>query len=193
VPPAAQTGGKKVRAELETNRLWVIDDDGSVVIHDYLEWNPSRADVEAKKAADADRKARGRAQSVQPESGRTLRGLLPSRPVRTETDKSVSSRPRKPDPIWDALVPLFGTVAPGTSAHGKRNRAVADLKRNGATPELILHAHDKYPKLFDGASLTDTALAKHYPQLVATYKAPVAPCPECGIGAGYHTAGCEAA
>lgn len=74
--------------------LWVPAADGGWEIHDYLEYNPTRADVIAQRKRDAERKARGRkAQAegdVRPDTGRTDAGLravsdgpVPTRPVPT--------------------------------------------------------------------------------------------------------------
>jgi hypothetical protein len=77
---------------LELRELWVPDDQGGWRIHDYLDHNPSRAEVEEKRRRDAERKARGRGGSpngVQAESARTDAGVhgesarpipVPSRP-----------------------------------------------------------------------------------------------------------------
>lgn len=44
---------------IDVGFLEVIDDD-TLQIHDFLDYNPSRADLEARRAADAERKKRGR-------------------------------------------------------------------------------------------------------------------------------------
>ena len=51
--------GEKLAQQLVTAGLWEPNSDG-YVIHDYLEYNPSRAQVETKRRADAARKAPGR-------------------------------------------------------------------------------------------------------------------------------------
>jgi hypothetical protein len=51
--------GEKLSELLVTAELWTPNTDG-FVIHDYLEYNPSRADVLARRAADSKRKAGGR-------------------------------------------------------------------------------------------------------------------------------------
>jgi len=83
----------------------------------------------------------------------------------------------------------------GTTAHGKRNRATKDLKRSGATDKSIRVSRQRWDKLFDHATCTDAALAKHYPQLVAgvNLENPTPPCPECEVGGGLHAEGCGAA
>jgi len=103
-------------------------------------------------------------------------------------------RPR--DLVWDDLERRFGKVAPKTNAHAKRNRAVADLKRLEATPETIAEAVRAWPALFPGATITDAALATHYPQLYSAKterRQRIVTCEECGIGGGLHLAECSLA
>lgn len=76
-----------------------------------------------------------------------------------------AARPR--DLVWDELEEHFGVVASKTNAHAKRNKAVSDLKRLGATPTEIRSALKAYARLFPNTTCTDTALATHYPQLQA--------------------------
>lgn len=85
--------------------------------------------------------------------------------ARGPSGRTSGSRSRPRDEIWDALEAEFGRVADGTSAHGCRNKAVSDLRRLGATPESIAAAVRSWPDWFENATLTDAALAKHYPRL----------------------------
>jgi hypothetical protein len=111
--------------------------------------------------------------------------------LRRLVDATKPDRPR--DEVWDVLTDLFGKVVSGTMAHGKRNVAVRDLKRLEATPELILAARKKWDRVYEGATCTDAALAKHYPQLIVGVNLqPAVPCPVCEMGGGRHTADCEA-
>lgn len=67
-PGLTQPG--KVVAELEDAGLWrrVPGRNGSVwwEIHDFLLFNPSRAEIEARRAKDAERKAAARAKKADP-------------------------------------------------------------------------------------------------------------------------------
>lgn len=45
---------------LLTSGQWLLHESDGWVIHDYLDHNPSRAEVEARRAKDAERKQRGR-------------------------------------------------------------------------------------------------------------------------------------
>lgn len=123
------------------------------------------------------------------------------RPQETASGDTVSSpdppgRPR--DPLWDLLAERFGPVAERTNAHAKRNRAVADLRRLGATVETVAASLERWPRMFPDATVTDTALATHYPALAprSSSTGPGArrpPCPSCGVGGGLHVAGCSIA
>ncbi len=112
------------------------------------------------------------------------------------TDVETGGRPR--DAVWDTLVDLFGDVPVNAkNAHGKRNAAVRDLKALGATPAAIEAAAKAWTRLYEHATLTDVALATHYPQLAKTAgvregeppKRVV--CDECETGGGFHAVGCS--
>lgn len=120
-------------------------------------------------------------------------------PMDTSDEVSEPASAQKRDLVWDVLVERFGSVAERTNAHAKRNKAVADLKRLGATAESVEAALKAWAKLFDGATATDVALATHYPQLLAAagwkdgQPRVSAACPECGVGGGLHVADCTKA
>jgi hypothetical protein len=76
--------------------------------------------------------------------------------------QGIPGRPR--DDIWDALVEVFGD--PETSdERGRRNRVVKQLRGAGATPQMIGERVDAWPLLYEDATLTDLALAKHWTAL----------------------------
>ncbi len=86
---------------------------------------------------------------------------------------------------------LFGAAPPGTSAFGKRTRAVKDMKLMEATPDEIRRALHSFNVAYPGARCTDIALATHFP--LFRPKKIQGPCPECGIGGGHHLGGCSSA
>lgn len=103
-----------------------------------------------------------------------------------------------PDPVWDVLVELFGPVVEKTNAHAKRNKAVKDLKALGADVDSIKAAYRAWPRSFEGATVTDVALATHYPQIAQTAGIKAGEtrrvaCDECGVGGGLHVADCSQA
>lgn len=95
--------------------------DGGWLVHGYLEHNPSRADVEKRRAADAARKAAGRnaqsarrPRSVQPDTDGTDDGFqwesdgpVPSRPVPHPTAEQAST-PNEPRESSADVVPFAG-------------------------------------------------------------------------------------
>ena len=113
--------------------------------------------------------AQGGAEATQGGALQAAQGGAATAPKPSLKQPSKDLAPGKPaqerDEIWDELEKLFGKVADKTTAHAKRNKAVADLKRAGATPETVAAAARAWPRMFE-ATLTDTALATHFPQLV---------------------------
>lgn len=76
VSPAAVrslSGGRAARltSELVSARMWTVTDHGWL-IHDYLEYQPSRAETEERRKADRDRK---KAEGIRSGSSRKLRGI----------------------------------------------------------------------------------------------------------------------
>ena len=72
-PTALRTLGAhpKAAAELVAGGLWHPVPDGGYTIHDYLEFNPTRADVENRRAATKARVAKHRSVANQhPDTGR---------------------------------------------------------------------------------------------------------------------------
>lgn len=80
--------------------------------------------------------------------------------------KASGARPR--DEVWDVLVEIFGFApASGTDAHGARNRAVGQLRKEGATAGDVKSAAREYKRVMPTARFTDVALARHYAALMA--------------------------
>ena len=96
---------------------------------------------------------------------------------------------------WDAMAEIFG-YQPLTDSEIKLwGKLSNSLRRAGATRESMLFAAREYKKEFPTASLTPTALEKHYSRCVARYQAKkaITVCDVCGIGGGYHLADCNKA
>jgi hypothetical protein len=86
-----------ITAALVSSGQWTACE-GGWTINGYLEHNPSRVDVEARRAKDAERKASGRRGGVPAESERSPSGLhaeserpVPSRPVPHPTQTQVAT------------------------------------------------------------------------------------------------------
>lgn len=68
---------------------------------------------------------------------------------------------RKRDPIWDALVDVFGEPKTKTATR-LRGKVAASLRTAGATPDEIYERANRWPAHFDTAVMTDAALEKHW-------------------------------
>jgi hypothetical protein len=104
---------KADRQELLDAGLWEPREGGGVVIHDFLHYQPSRAQVQARRKADSERAVRHRdlqrernavTEPLQPRDGHADVTPLPSRPVPTppipdqDPDK-IGTRPKRARPV----------------------------------------------------------------------------------------------
>lgn len=76
-----------------------------------------------------------------------------------------ASRPR--DPLWDAFVKECGYEPGSRDLRGAWNKAVAELRDRGATPDEVKLAAKAYRKEWPGAELTPNALAKWWDKFLA--------------------------
>ena len=74
---------------------------------------------------------------------------------------------RKPDELWDAVMDACGvnTGELTGSARGGHNKAVAELRAINANPQDVAARARNYRRTYPNASLTPTALAKHWASL----------------------------
>jgi hypothetical protein len=77
------------------------------------------------------------------------------------------STARKSDEIWDALLDACNvdTSAVTAASRGAYNRAVADLRAVGATPDDIRRRAANYRSTYPDAPMTPTALARRWAEL----------------------------
>ena len=148
----------KVLTLAEDSGLLDRDEYGGLVIHDWKTYNPS--DVTA-----ADRMKRMRERNAKRNelvtTSVTSRARSPSRPQESESKASLS---RQPNQVWDALVEVFGEPSTDT-ARTLRGKVCSSLTRAGATPEEVVRRAKSWPRHFDTATLTETALEKHWDAL----------------------------
>jgi hypothetical protein len=98
-----------------------------------------------------------------------------------------AEKTRKPDELFDAIVLACSIDATllTASARGSLNRATKELREVGAEAEQIATAARAFIAKYPNASLTPTALAKHYPALSTTKRvtkrssADTKPCEKC--------------
>lgn len=79
------------------------------------------------------------------------------------------------DPIWDALCEATNTIPVLKAERSKRGGVVKELKSVGATPQQVLARAARYRVLFPNATLTDTALAKHWSECDPSKPLPMRP------------------
>lgn len=71
-------------------------------------------------------------------------------------------RPR--DEVWDALADIFGQPTTRTN-RSLRNKITGSLREAGATYAEVHARAVRWPSYFPGATLTETALEKHWDRL----------------------------
>jgi hypothetical protein len=135
-------------------------------------WNPTKAEVEAKRAAEAERvrayreKKYARTHDVRTENVHSEYAQPEPEPEPEPEPITITPTTRKPNPVWDALVEHVGdvTTKPETS---RRAKVVNDLRGVGATPEQIAQRCREYRRRWPTMDLTDTALLNHWSKLEA--------------------------
>ena len=162
--------------------------DGGWRIHDYHDFQPTAEHQRevSKKRADAGRRGGRRSGSKQPakdeasseanakQSASKLLKPVPARPGPTPEEQHLAPakpprKPRKPDPIWDAVVEACG-INPAEmtpSLRGSTNNAVKQLKDIGATVEGIHARAKRHLEKWPNVTLTPSSLAKNYALLGA--------------------------
>lgn len=100
------------------------------------------------------------------------------------------ARPRRRNASWDALAEIFEYEPLTESEMRLWGKLSWSLARAGATRESLLYAADEYHKEFPTASLTPTALEKHYSRYAGRKPKEIVVCDACGIGGGLHLADC---
>lgn len=101
------------------------------------------------------------------DSRHSIRSVLTD--VRTGESRA-SAKERKPDPLWDGLVAIFGAEAVGLE-RGRWNAALKSLRAAGATPDQLRSAAARYRQVMpEGCLMTATALAANWTLLTAEQK-----------------------
>ena len=165
--------------ELVTVGLWRRAK-GGYQFHDWTDYQPTKKQVEEERRKWAEKKAKQRAAKASQDQmspgdtqgdsrGDSSEESRSSR-TRTRVPKGTSSgaaKPRKQDPIWDALMAACGvdTSQIPEDSRGAYNRAVKQLKEIKATPGQITLRAKRYRDKWTTASLTPTALVRRWPEL----------------------------
>lgn len=146
-----------IRWELVEAGVW-DDLGGDIRIHDWDVHNAKRDD---RKERDRQRKRVERPRELPGEPPQDRTALTVSDRV-TEVEPNGSTRER--NPIWDALVQVFGEPSTDT-ARKLRGKVCSSLTRAGATHDEIIRRAKTWPRHFENATLTETALEKHWDAL----------------------------
>lgn len=159
-----------IKQELIEAGLWDALIDGGVEIHDWNEHNARRderkvKERERKRKEYQSRKSRAGETAEKPaEVAQESRVLTGDRVTVGEPNGSPAAGQRERNPIWDALVEVFGEPSTDT-ARSLRGKVCSSLTRAGATPEEIISRAKSWPRHFEHATLTETALEKHWDAL----------------------------
>lgn len=159
----------KIRDELLVAGLWDGLVDGSVEIHDWEAHNGKRDD---RKIKERERKrlsyqsrtfSAGESAEKTAENAQESRVLTSDRVTVVEPNGSTRA-PRTRNVLWDTLTEIFGEPSTAT-ARSLRGKVCVSLERAGATPDDVLKRARSWPRHFDNATLTETALEKHWDRL----------------------------
>jgi hypothetical protein len=78
----------------------------------------------------------------------------------------VTKKPRKPDPLWDALASVWPQGPRSEMERARWNKAAQELRNGGATPDEILTAARHWPNVMGSATMTPMALANNLGMLL---------------------------
>jgi hypothetical protein len=198
-------------AELEQRGIVSMRKNGSMMVHDYLDYNPSKQQVLAERAKRNERVQRWRdrhgnavGNAVTPDSVTPLVTPPPTRPdpisVGTESSSGSSttnspSAPRKRDAIWDGFAEWLGRQPDTRSERGAWNSAAKELRDIGVTdPADIVNRGRAYERSYPTITWTPNGLVKHWSELngTATRPAEEAPPETCDYGEGVVCGRCGA-
>lgn len=150
-----------IRRELVDAGVW-DDLDSDIRIHD---WDAHNLKRDERKQRDRERKRADRSverPQERPQDSPQDRSALTVSDRVKEVEPNGSTRER--NPIWDALVEVFGEPSTDT-ARTLRGKVCSSLTRAGATPEDLIARARSWPRHFEDATLTETALEKHWDKL----------------------------
>lgn len=171
---ASEVAPKRVRDKLSSTGLW-IQNGAYYYIPDYLEFNPSRGEVERRRSEISQVRSKAGKRGAEarwhgkpdgkPDDPSIAKPEQTDGPKPYPLQESSNELSRERDELWDALIAEFGD--PLTANERKRlNGVCKQLRGAKATPEQVQAAAKAWRVEFPEAALTDTALAKHWTRLV---------------------------
>ena len=181
---AGHRSPKRIAGRLVEVGRWARDDERKgYMIHDYLDFNHSRADAEAKRQAERDRKASGRKAQGRDPAGRVTSGRNPSQ-VQAEgarnPDGSDITSARNPGGV--PPVPTRPDLDPpqvprgATNGAGQVGKSEEDGSKAEPTPPSAKPAPFEHPKLAPLAEHLATALWPGRPRMLAECRHVVGQC-----------------
>lgn len=90
--------------------------------------------------------------------------MSPNPSLEPVQEQVLAAAPRKRNDVWDALTYVFGEPTVPTAIR-LRGQVCRDLTNAGATRDQVVARASAWPAHFDQATLTDTALRKHWDTL----------------------------
>jgi hypothetical protein len=167
--------------ELHRAGLVEIRDNGDLLIHDFLDYNPSKQDVQARRQATAERvqkwreaRRNGVTPSVTATTGNAVSNAPPgpSHPdpslstTLRDSRRAANGQPRKPDPVWDGLTEWLSREPETRSERGAWNKAAKEMREIGVTDSASVVARGKaYERKYPGVVPTPNGLVKHWSEL----------------------------
>lgn len=119
------------------------------------------ADLETPASQPGTPNVSGPRDTVTPSPGDTVTPLNQEVVLNREEDLAATPHERPRNELWDTLSYVFGEPETA-SAKTLRGKTVRSLKAAGATPTDVLGRAKRWPLHFDTATLTETALEKHW-------------------------------
>ncbi len=139
-------------------------EEGVHSIHDWHVYNPSDSTgaQRQERYRSRNRNAKSVTQSV---TDTVTRASLTRARDPVPSPREGSNEPsRQRNGVWDALTEVFGEAST-ESAKSLRGKVVRSLTAAGATREEVLTRARSWPRHFEDATLTETALEKHWDAL----------------------------
>ena len=188
--PKAKGPTARVASELERAGLWSSTKRGWV-IHDFLDYNPSRSETLAKRDAKSMAGAKGAAARWQRPRQSTLDAPEPLPQPQDQTPAS-AKRTRPRDELFEALADVEGAdlSALTRSARGKLNAATKQLREVDATADDVRARAAIYRRKHPTWELTAPSLVKFWPSLNGSV-ADTRPTPDQGLDDSWLFEGAE--
>lgn len=112
----------------------------------------------------------GAGRTENPNSGAPPEGQKGAPQSAEKIQEQGQKKTRAPDLLWEAMLTACGIDPKGKHndmERGPWNKAVKNLRQAGATPEQVPERAAAYRRKFPSATLTPTALARHWSEVAA--------------------------